>query len=67
MTTYYKIMDCTDPNYEAGEIIARCDANNAKQARKRLGVHESNMHLYECVAESRLRNNLYDPRNLRRT
>lgn len=66
MTTYYKIIECTDPCYEAGEIVARCEASSRRQALRAFGIHDGNSHLYWCVAESRLPANLHDPLLLRR-
>jgi hypothetical protein len=67
MTTYYQIAECTDPAYEAGEIVARCEATSAKQARRIFGINERNEHLYMVLPWSRLAANLYDPKILRKT
>ena len=66
MTTYYQITECTDPAYEAGEIVARGEAASAKQARRKFGIDERNEHLYMVQPESRLADNLYDPNILRK-
>jgi hypothetical protein len=62
MTTYYKIIECTDPCYESGEIIARCEARDRRQAMRKFHMDENST--CECIPESRLPTNLYDPRLL---
>ena len=62
---YYQLIDCSDPNYEAGEIVGVCAASDLRQAKRRLGIHPQNEALYAVVPASRLADNVYDPCSLR--
>jgi len=66
MTTYYKTIDCTDPSYEAGEIVARCTAKDLQRAKQILGVNERNEDRYCVYHAEKLPANVYDPRLLRK-
>lgn len=62
MRTYYKICECQES--EAGEVVARCEAASAAQARRKLTTVERDPNTVDVVAASRLPANVYDPRGL---
>ncbi len=64
MTTYYKVTVDGVPGYEAGEVLARCEATSRRQALQKLRIDESNLHLVDAVPASKMYSNVYDPRLL---
>lgn len=49
MPTYYKITVAGVPGYDAGEVLAKCEAKNRRQAERILGIDGGNAHLVEAV------------------
>lgn len=64
MATYYKVAETNSSDYEGGEVLARCEARDRRQAERKLGVDGGNAHLYEVIVESKLPENVYDPKLL---